>query len=299
MILDIKTVAIAVRKALKEISTSIDTKAVLAIIRANLKYHDEEFMLLERSLNNELLHCFALKNPVDKNEQFNHIKSALKLLEGNFSKIECIFIVDVFSRAKGWEVDVEHIYEGNLSITQSRKLNQDIVSSDDTQNGYKMGISSEAGVRDFAKTQEKDENEIAQINIIVSPELRDRWEFLIKPANRGNIESQYALGELFIEDMNQDQANYWFSKAAESGHAKAQWYMGMCFLRGVGKVKDLDKAIYWLSKSADQNYIESQYQLGLCYYLELAKNEVAMKWLGKAAEHGHDEAKTFLNILER
>jgi len=289
MILDIKPVAIAVRKALKEASISTDAKVLLAIIRANLKYNDEEFALLEKSLSNELLSCFVLKTPIGKNEQLKQIKSALKLLERNFTKMDCLFIVDVFCRAKGWEVDIEHIFDGNSSITQSHRVNRNEASE---LLGYEplFEISDE--------TMES-ENENIQVNTVVSPELRDRWEFLIKSANRGIIESECALGDLFIEDMNQDQATYWYSKAAENGHAKAQWYMGMCYLKGVGKRKDFDKALYWLKKSANQNYLDSQYELGIYYYMELADNEEAIKWLNKASEQGHSEAKFFLNIAKR
>lgn len=45
--------------------------------------------------------------------------------------------------------------------------------------------------------------------------------------------------------------NY-YEKAADSGDANAQYYVGVCYAGGVGVEKDLNKAIEYLKKAADQ-----------------------------------------------
>ena len=58
----------------------------------------------------------------------------------------------------------------------------------------------------------------------------------------------YGLG--VIEDDT--QAVYWFRKAAEQGHAKAQYNLGVMYESGRGIAKDDTQAVYWFRKAAEQ-----------------------------------------------
>ena len=41
----------------------------------------------------------------------------------------------------------------------------------------------------------------------------------------------------------------WFLKAAEQGHASAQYNLGAMYAHGDGILKDLSKAKYWIKKA--------------------------------------------------
>jgi len=56
-----------------------------------------------------------------------------------------------------------------------------------------------------------------------------------------------------------------FTKAAELGHEKAQYEMGVLFLNGKWVEKDESKALEYFQLAANQNYPEAYYQLGYCY----------------------------------
>lgn len=43
----------------------------------------------------------------------------------------------------------------------------------------------------------------------------------------------------------------WYTKAAEQGHAAAQYNLGNCYYDGEGVEKDLQKAIEWYTKAAE------------------------------------------------
>ena len=70
--------------------------------------------------------------------------------------------------------------------------------------------------------------------------------------------------ELFKEGKrrykNKDYADAfkWYRKAAEQGHAEAQYALGGCYYLGKGVTKDHKQAVYWLRKSAAQGNADAQ-----------------------------------------
>lgn len=44
----------------------------------------------------------------------------------------------------------------------------------------------------------------------------------------------------------------WFALAAESGHAQAQFNLGICYYNGEGVLENESEAVKWLKKSAEQ-----------------------------------------------
>ena len=58
----------------------------------------------------------------------------------------------------------------------------------------------------------------------------------------------------------------WFRKAAEQGHADAQFCLGECYRTGDGVAKDLAEAKTWYEKAAAQGNADAKVllrQLGL------------------------------------
>jgi TPR repeat protein len=57
------------------------------------------------------------------------------------------------------------------------------------------------------------------------------------------------------------EAVKWYHKAAEQGHAMAQFNLGECFKYGQGVAKDLVEAVKWYRKAAEQGYANAHEQL--------------------------------------
>ena len=74
----------------------------------------------------------------------------------------------------------------------------------------------------------------------------------------------YWSGKGTSEDY--EKAFYWFSKAAEKGHAKAQNYLGAMYSSGRGVDENFEEAYIWLSIAAKQNHPNAQCRLALMYF---------------------------------
>ena len=82
-------------------------------------------------------------------------------------------------------------------------------------------------------------------------------DFYQKAANKGNEEAMFALGNMYKMgkgvEKNMNIAVDWFRKAAEKGHAAAQYQYGYCLYNGGGGVKvDKKEAVKWVQKAANQ-----------------------------------------------
>jgi len=80
-----------------------------------------------------------------------------------------------------------------------------------------------------------------------------------------NPETLYQHGMDYIDKLKPVEAAECFRRAAEQGHAEAQFNLGICYEDGDGVPWSYDEAV---------------------------------KWYSKAAEQGHEEAKTLLDILK-
>ena len=116
----------------------------------------------------------------------------------------------------------------------------------------------------------------------------------------------YYLGECFYyggKDLkkNENQAFYYYKKAAELGHPGAQFTLGNHYQHGHILEKDLKKAAYWYQKSADQGYAGSQNQLGKLYEYGhgVERNtDRALEYYKMAANQGITEAQERLESLK-
>ena len=78
--------------------------------------------------------------------------------------------------------------------------------------------------------------------------------------------------------------------------------MGVCYNYGFGVTQDMQKAVEWYTKAAEQGHAAAQYNLGNCYYdgegveKDLQK---AIEWYTKAAEQGDEDAQEALERLRK
>lgn len=115
-----------------------------------------------------------------------------------------------------------------------------------------------------------------------------RW--FVKAAEQGHAEAQFVLGkqETVRSHGLTPAAAAWYRKAAEQGHAEAQFVIGRCYKNGFGVERDENQAFQWFSKAAKQDIAAAQYALSLCYRTGsgVKKDEAeALEWLQKAAQH--------------
>ena len=92
----------------------------------------------------------------------------------------------------------------------------------------------------------------------------------------------------------------WYHKAANQGHAVAQYRLGNWYVScaaGTGRYADAEavkEAVMWYRKAAEQGYADAQCCLGKCYAegVGVEKDEAeAVKWYRKAAESGSTVAQ--------
>ena len=88
---------------------------------------------------------------------------------------------------------------------------------------------------------------------------------LIDQSNKKNTEktgqAAVALKEALAMYDKQDYTNAfkYFTDLATDGNAQAQYYLGVCYDRGLGVAKDTTQATFWYSKAEEQGYTSKQF----------------------------------------
>lgn len=130
-------------------------------------------------------------------------------------------------------------------------------------------------------------------------------KLLTKAAERGHAGAQFHLGRMYSAGMGaaQDKAEAlrWYEKSAEQGVAQAQHSLGDCCSSGAGTEKDPQKALQWYLKAARQGLSGAQYDCGLCYQegRGVEKDEdKALEWYQKAASQRHRGAESKIKAIQ-
>ena len=70
----------------------------------------------------------------------------------------------------------------------------------------------------------------------------------------GDAAAQASLGYEYVKQKDYVSAVYWYRKAAEQGHARAQLNLGNCYEYGKGVTKSITEAVKWYRKAAAQGF---------------------------------------------
>lgn len=133
---------------------------------------------------------------------------------------------------------------------------------------------------------------------IAAKDLKDEIVWWIKAAEAGHAEAQFELAERYSNgtgvDKNPEEAVKWYLKSAEQGYAKAQNVLGNCYNNGFGVEQNYELAVKWYLEAAKQGEAVAQNSLGILYWngkgIEQSYEE-ANSWFLKAAEQGYEWAQ--------
>ena len=87
-----------------------------------------------------------------------------------------------------------------------------------------------------------------------------------KSAAAGNVDAMYFLGTMFVfgdeapklvDDPDREAAK-WFFEAAKDSHPDAEYGLGLMFLAGKGVVQDQNEAIKWIRRAASHGHSGAQ-----------------------------------------
>lgn len=127
---------------------------------------------------------------------------------------------------------------------------------------------------------------------------------LRKAANQGHAPAQFYLAKLYengeggvAKDLG--QARQWTERAAQAGDRRAMHNLGLFYFEGQGGAKNLTTAAQWFRRAADLGLTDSQYNLGMIYeegFGVTQNNAEAYKWYLIAGKGGDAEAR---NSAER
>ena len=94
-------------------------------------------------------------------------------------------------------------------------------------------------------------------------------EFFQKAADQGHAEAQYGLAGLYGVGNgvphNKKLSFHWFRKSAEQGYVESQFSLGSIYLEGDMVERSVSKAVDWWHKAAEKNHSGAQFNLGSIY----------------------------------
>ncbi len=73
-----------------------------------------------------------------------------------------------------------------------------------------------------------------------------------------NAEEAFSIGYDAFEKGDYIKSSKWFHTAAELGHARAQYGLGLMYMNGEGVAKNDQEAVKWYRKSAAQGYVKAR-----------------------------------------
>jgi TPR repeat protein len=119
-----------------------------------------------------------------------------------------------------------------------------------------------------------------------------------KAALSGHALAQHYLGWLYQNGwgvgQNYAEAMRWYKMAADQGYATAQCNIGSLYQNGQGVSQDYAEAMRWYKMAADQGNADAQYNIGSLYLNGWGVKQddaEAMRWYKMAADQGNASAQ--------
>ena len=139
---------------------------------------------------------------------------------------------------------------------------------------------------------------VAATKIAMNEPVNEEW--LETFSDTSILDKLFGEGVDAFQSGNYENAVLLWQSAAEQGHAKAQYNLGVAYSRGIGTMASMNQAIKWWHHAALQGSTDAQYNLGLIYSQGrgVEKNLVlAAKWWHMAATGGDAAAQFNLGVI--
>jgi TPR repeat protein len=128
---------------------------------------------------------------------------------------------------------------------------------------------------------------------------------LVPLAERGDAVAQERLGIMYFYGRgvpeDETRAMQWARRSADQGNIDAMYFVGTMYVFGDKIPKTVtepdQEAAQWFFQAASRNHAEAEYGLGLLFLAGkgvVQDHEEALKWIRRAADHGHVTARSFL-----
>lgn len=118
-------------------------------------------------------------------------------------------------------------------------------------------------------------------------------------AQNGDAQAQYSEASVEWVLENYEESVKWFRKAAEQGHAGAQFSLAECYRLERGVARDIDSSAKWYRKASDQGHSQAQVELGLFYFVGAGVQrdpKEGFLLLRKSADQNNPKAQWALHV---
>ena len=126
-------------------------------------------------------------------------------------------------------------------------------------------------------------------------------EALTRAAEQGHAQAQFLCGCMYRQGVGVEvdgrQALTWLRRSGKQGFLEAQLACAEIYETGNGAKLNLKQALYWYEQAAKQGSLAAQLKCGNMYYRGRAENrnpKKARRWLEAAAAQGSEEARSLL-----
>lgn len=182
--------------------------------------------------------------------------------------------------------------------------------------GVVLSVSKQTQKQEMkAATNHFDQFDAPQVGAAAAPKstqaaaprdpVADWRDSLQKRADSGDAEAQHSLAwSLMTGSNNQprdaEKSVYYFKKAAEQGHAQAQFWLGTHYANGYGVPKDLAMSAFWNLRAAEGGSANAQEGEGWKHFSGqgvAVDDKLAFFWFSKAAQQGNVGAQRGLGKI--
>ena len=126
------------------------------------------------------------------------------------------------------------------------------------------------------------------LGVSVEKSARQARVWFKKAADAGHADAQFAMARSF-ESSDSGLSAAWYQKAAAQGHADAQAALAEIHLHGLGVAQDRMSAVKWFAMAAVQGHATAQF--GLATLLQTEKAMIVFDLISGAAARGHSGAQ--------
>ena len=136
----------------------------------------------------------------------------------------------------------------------------------------------------------------------VKKDLKQAVIWYEKAALNKDKDALYHLAMILIRQEEKDFVTIakLLHEAAKQGHPNAQYNLAVMYHKGDGLKQDNDQALYWYEKAAEKNLAIALYNLGMIYFegrLVPKDEEKAKSLWQKAADQGFEQAVKLMNSI--